>query len=60
MLHGTGIRIRGYGYGDTGKRHFEKVDLRGYVEYIHKCINKSAPIINIVDDKKMDVTATVI
>lgn len=36
MLHSTGIRIRGYGYGDTGKRHFLKIGLRGYGSI---CIN---------------------
>ena len=55
MLHGTGIRARGYGYGDTGKRHFLKIDLRGYGEYMYKCIDKSAPENNFLENEKIDV-----
>jgi hypothetical protein len=40
ILHGMGIRIRGYGYGTTGKRHFLKIDLLGYGEYMRKYIKK--------------------
>jgi hypothetical protein len=38
MLHGTGIRVRGYEYGDTVKRHFLKIDLRGYGKYMYNFI----------------------
>lgn len=38
MLHGTGIRIQGYEYGDTVKRHFLKIDLRRYGKYMYNFI----------------------
>jgi len=48
--------VRGYGYGDTGKRHFLKIDLRGYAKYMHKyIIKKLEPITNVIEDEKIDV-----
>lgn len=42
-------------YGDTGKRHFLKVHLRGYGEYIYEKLKNTQQVCYIIQGDKIEM-----